>query len=587
MDREARIWMPSVDIVTTNKQQAVRGTFDTTPRLNTKTSLEANDNLSVQYRNLNREILSKTQAYNSTPKPFRSFDRSSQQPTEIFGKLSENQLQKVKPQLPAQFEQCRNLVEERSEFMNYQQAGHQSSPSKVIDDTQMESHEIVHKQYNSPINLYSMDNIRKSIEAHTEMIAPGLKGINFLKPETPVNKQSEVYKLIKQEEDKQRCASSFTERISPISGEPIATPSDLNHLRNVSNEKIRMVETNQHHKNQQQLRSNVHATAPPTTCAATRMDEIKKALPTCSECGLPILGAFARVLDNSIHAQCFNCTTCGTSLKNSGFFTVNDKLYCELHAKQVAKVLHLNYNFATDQKDQSQTTQSPLPELQLISQPQHNSSSTTTINHQDHATREEKKSSIHHETLAIGSTKIPICCACHTKISGPYIMAGRSMWCKRCSQTSFNCHACKRSLLSVGFIEDSGTGKHYCEHCFEVHFAPICSKCNLRIRGDCLNALGTQWHPSCFVCAHCKRPFGNSSFYLEDNLPYCERDWNQLFTTKCDSCGLAIEAGDKWIEALDKNYHSTCFRCSNCHVTLEGSVFYCKAGKPFCRMHAR
>lgn len=40
---------------------------------------------------------------------------------------------------------------------------------------------------------------------------------------------------------------------------------------------------------------------------------------------------------------------------------------------------------------------------------------------------------------------------------------------------------------------------------------------------DCLNALDKQWHPNCFVCAYCHKPFGNSSFYMEDGRPYCEK----------------------------------------------------------------
>jgi hypothetical protein len=183
--------------------------------------------------------------------------------------------------------------------------------------------------------------------------------------------------------------------------------------------------------------------------------------------------------------------------------------------------------------------------------------------------------------------RVPVCCHCLIQIHGPYILAGKSTWCKPCSQTFFVCNSCHRSLLNIGFIEDNQPGKYNCEHCFETYLAPLCSKCNTRIRGDCLNALGKQWHPACFVCGHCRGPFGNSSFYLEDNVPYCERDWNLLFTTKCYTCGYPIQAGDKWIEALERNYHSDCFRCTGCQVKLEGSTFYCKGGKPYCRMHAR
>ena len=35
---------------------------------------------------------------------------------------------------------------------------------------------LVNKQYNSPINLYSMRNIKDTIDAHSELLAPGVKG---------------------------------------------------------------------------------------------------------------------------------------------------------------------------------------------------------------------------------------------------------------------------------------------------------------------------------------------------------------------------------------------------------------------------
>jgi len=99
--------------------------------------------------------------------------------------------------------------------------------------------------------------------------------------------------------------------------------------------------------------------------------------------------------------------------------------------------------------------------------------------------------------------------------------------------------------------------------------------------------MGKTFHPECFVCAYCGKIFANSPFYLEDGLPYCEEDWNELFTTKCVSCGFPIEAGDRWVEALNNNYHSQCFNCTLCKKNLEGKGFFVKAGKPFCKSHAR
>ncbi|CAG2183285.1 unnamed protein product, partial [Oppiella nova] len=50
-------------------------------------------------------------------------------------------------------------------------------------------------------------------------------------------------------------------------------------------------------------------------------------------------GVFVRVKDKSLHAECFRCATCGTSLKNVGYFTINEKLYCDIHAKQVSNLI--------------------------------------------------------------------------------------------------------------------------------------------------------------------------------------------------------------------------------------------------------
>lgn len=48
-------------------------------------------------------------------------------------------------------------------------------------------------------------------------------------------------------------------------------------------------------------------------------------------------GVFVRIKDKSLHVECFKCATCGTSLKNVGYFNINNKLYCDIHAKMVAR----------------------------------------------------------------------------------------------------------------------------------------------------------------------------------------------------------------------------------------------------------
>ncbi|XP_037897139.1 PDZ and LIM domain protein Zasp isoform X13 [Glossina fuscipes] len=185
---------------------------------------------------------------------------------------------------------------------------------------------------------------------------------------------------------------------------------------------------------------------------------------------------------------------------------------------------------------------------------------------------------------AVGpGVRVPLCNSCNTQIRGPFITALGRIWCPE----HFICvnANCRRALQDIGFVEEKGD--LYCEYCFEKYLAPTCSKCGNKIKGDCLNAIGKHFHPECFNCAHCGKLFGNTPFFLEDGNPYCEADWNELFTTKCFACGFPVEAGDRWVEALNHNYHSQCFNCTYCKQNLEGQSFYNKGGRPFCKNHAR
>lgn len=178
------------------------------------------------------------------------------------------------------------------------------------------------------------------------------------------------------------------------------------------------------------------------------------------------------------------------------------------------------------------------------------------------------------------SSRTPLCGHCNNVIRGPFLVAMGRSW----HPEEFNCAYCKTSLADVCFVEEQNNV--YCERCYEQFFAPICAKCNTKIMGEVMHALRQTWHTTCFVCAACKKPFGNSLFHMEDGEPYCEKDYINLFSTKCHGCDFPVEAGDKFIEALGHTWHDTCFICAVCHVNLEGQPFYSKKDKPLCKKHA-
>ncbi|XP_037536393.1 LIM domain-binding protein 3 isoform X1 [Nematolebias whitei] len=178
------------------------------------------------------------------------------------------------------------------------------------------------------------------------------------------------------------------------------------------------------------------------------------------------------------------------------------------------------------------------------------------------------------------SSRTPLCGACNSVIRGPFLVALGRSW----HPEEFNCHYCHVSLADVSFVEEQNNV--YCENCYEEFFAPTCARCNTKIMGEVMHALRQTWHTTCFVCAACGKPFGNSLFHMEDGEPYCEKDYIALFSTKCHGCDFPVEAGDKFIEALGHTWHDTCFVCAVCHVNLEGQPFYSKKDKPLCKKHA-
>jgi hypothetical protein len=183
---------------------------------------------------------------------------------------------------------------------------------------------------------------------------------------------------------------------------------------------------------------------------------------------------------------------------------------------------------------------------------------------------------------AVGGVRIPVCSSCGIAIRGPFVSALDKSWCPDhfiCANPN-----CRVPLVNCGFVEEAG--QLFCERDYEQYFAPRCGKCGHAIIGEVVNALKNTFHMGCFICCHCHQPIGTGSFHNEDGKIYCPKDWAAMFQTKCYGCQFPIEPGDRWVEALNQNWHSECFNCSTCQVNLEGQSFFAKGGKPYCKKHS-
>ncbi|KAM7417915.1 hypothetical protein PAMA_017529 [Pampus argenteus] len=178
------------------------------------------------------------------------------------------------------------------------------------------------------------------------------------------------------------------------------------------------------------------------------------------------------------------------------------------------------------------------------------------------------------------SGRTPVCGACNKIIRGRYLVALGRSW----HPEEFTCSQCKVVLEEGGFFEERGSV--FCTKCHDNRYAPNCAKCKKKITGEIMHALKMTYHVQCFKCAACKTAIRNQAFYMEEGEPYCERDYEKMFGTKCHGCDFKIDAGDRFLEALGYSWHDTCFVCALCQINLEGKTFYSKKDKPLCKGHA-
>ncbi|XP_063621570.1 PDZ and LIM domain protein Zasp isoform X4 [Cydia splendana] len=587
---------------------------------------------------------------------------------------------------------------------------------------------IVNKQYNTPVKMYSDQTIAETLSAQTEVLAGGVLGVNFKKNEKTYDaEKSAVFKVLQEEQnDPEPEASHFYSRAS-VGRTPCAlykthrsrsaTPRVVGGPGQPANSQRGTPQPQTPHRGTSQCgtpqpRSQATQTPEPSAVQASEPETaavpptlapeaphrpsipvgchqvlpdgsvtlgvpaqpqpqagalpVVNDTPYCSDCNRYIIGVFVRIKDKNLHVECFKCSTCGTSLKNQGYYNLNGKLYCDIHAKLVARQNPPAPNLEPvtvppGGRIPTNTYSTPLPPLATsnysngssslfspssnISGPKPFGSSIGSAYSPSLSPRSAplsparpvqapapayapaytpapaapapahapfapkspgsifKGSSVgaaaRGKTFGVSSapkrgrgilnkaalpgSRIPLCGSCNGNIRGPFITALGRIWCPE----HFICvnATCRRPLQDIGFVEENG--QLYCEFCFEQYIAPACDKCHAKIKGDCLNAIGKHFHPECFNCVYCGKLFGNNPFFLEDGLPYCESDWNELFTTKCFACGFPVEAGDRWVEALNNNYHSHCFNCTVCKKNLEGQSFFAKGGRPFCKTHAR
>uniref|UniRef100_A0AAR2J478 Actin binding LIM protein 1a n=1 Tax=Pygocentrus nattereri TaxID=42514 RepID=A0AAR2J478_PYGNA len=152
----------------------------------------------------------------------------------------------------------------------------------------------------------------------------------------------------------------------------------------------------------------------------------------------------------------------------------------------------------------------------------------------------------------------------------------------------FTCKVCGCDLAQGGFFMKNGD--YLCTLDYQRIHGTRCNACGEFVEGEVVTALGKTYHPACFVCTICKRPFpagDRVTFNGKDCLcQYCAEPMspgptkNITGPSTCAGCGRDIKNGQALL-ALDKQWHLGCFKCKACGKVLTGE-YISKDGAPYC-----
>uniref|UniRef100_A0A2I3GL33 Actin binding LIM protein family member 3 n=1 Tax=Nomascus leucogenys TaxID=61853 RepID=A0A2I3GL33_NOMLE len=184
----------------------------------------------------------------------------------------------------------------------------------------------------------------------------------------------------------------------------------------------------------------------------------------------------------------------------------------------------------------------------------------------------------------------------------PYNPRGSSnvIQCYRCGDTlvrvhnnhfhirCFTCQVCGCGLAQSGFFFKNQ--EYICTQDYQQLYGTRCDSCRDFITGEVISALGRTYHPKCFVCSLCRKPFPiGDKVTFSGKECVCQTCSQSMASSKpikirgpshCAGCKEEIKHGQSLL-ALDKQWHVSCFKCQTCSVILTGE-YISKDGVPYC-----
>uniref|UniRef100_A0A674DTK6 Actin binding LIM protein 1a n=1 Tax=Salmo trutta TaxID=8032 RepID=A0A674DTK6_SALTR len=198
----------------------------------------------------------------------------------------------------------------------------------------------------------------------------------------------------------------------------------------------------------------------------------------------------------------------------------------------------------------------------------------------------ETQKNVAHAQDAHNSNEKPLiqCYKCGEPCKGEVLRVQSKHFHLKC----FTCKVCGCDLAQGGFFMKNGD--YLCTLDYQRMHGTRCNGCGDFVEGEVVTALGKTYHPACFVCTICKRPFpagDRVTFNGKDCLcQYCVQPTSPgpgkdiIDSNCCTGCGRDIKNGQALL-ALERQWHLGCFKCKACQKVLTGE-YISKDGTPYC-----
>lgn len=186
---------------------------------------------------------------------------------------------------------------------------------------------VVHAQYNTPIGLYSADNLAQTYKTQTAGIQKEMANLD-LEDASTGQRMSGTYQKLPSDPGQ---SARFQDDQGDTPNYRGYTNPDL---QSASFKRIQ-----EELDKQDDDDSGKGGFRPVAAPAAKPPGQQKPQQPSmrCGGCDMLATGVIVKANGIPYHVSCFKCESCGMNLKQKGYFVVEGKLYCETHARRKAQ----------------------------------------------------------------------------------------------------------------------------------------------------------------------------------------------------------------------------------------------------------